>query len=512
MFKKDLFKQNLALTSLIISVITLVLYYSPFFKYSLTQIDMSTFTGIFLFVNVVILLIFMNTLATYLVLFLLRKVGKYVIALTFIINSVALYFINTYNILVDEGMIGNVLNTNTEEAGGFFSLPLVLYVIFLGIAPSILLFKLKPIKETFKQFLIKITVGLLLAATFAYANSSNWLWVDKNVPTLGSLAMPWCYVVNIIRYTNSQHKKNKEVILLPELKAKDNRKSVVVLVIGESTRKQNMSLYGYEKETNPMLSQLSNLHVYQAESTDTYTIAGVKAILDYKPTGDFVEPLPSYLHRNGVNVIWRTTNTGEPKLTVTKRESASDLKDLAVADSLSTEHDEILLAGIQKAIQESNQSKIFIVLHTSTSHGPTYFKKYPARFSTFEPVCTGVELAEYSQEELMNAYDNTIVYTDYILATLVQELAAIKDYNTTMFFVSDHGESLGEKGFYMHGIPKQMAPKEQFEIPFLVWSNDSTLHFKQKDMVSQYHVFHTVLDALGLESPIYDADMSLIHK
>ena len=507
-----MFKKNLAVTSLLISILTLVLYYYPFFKYSLTQIDLSTFSGILLLVNVIILILAMNALATYLVLFLLRKAGKYVIALTFIINSIALYFINTYNILVDKNMIGNVLNTNFDEAGSFFSLPFVLYVLFLGIAPSILLFKFKPIKETLKQFFIKFIAGLLLAAAFAYFNSSSWLWVDKNVPTLGSLAMPWCYVVNIFRYTNAQNKQDKEAILLPDLKIKDQKKQVVVLVIGESTRKKNMSLYGYDKKTNPLLSKMNDLHVYDAESYDTYTIAGVKAILDYKKTGDFVEPLPSYLHRNGVNVVWRTTNSGEPKLKVTKRQEAAYLRTLAPKDSLSAEHDEMLLAGLKEEIEGSENAKNFIVLHTSTSHGPTYYKKYPARFSKFEPVCTGVELAEYSQEELMNAYDNTIVYTDYIIATLIEKLKEIDDYTSTVLFVSDHGESLGEKGFYMHGIPKNMAPAEQFEIPFLVWSNDTTLHFKEMEKVSQFHVFHTVTDALGLESPVYDADMSLITK
>lgn len=507
-----MFKKDLAFTSFLISVLTLALYYYPFFKYSLTQIDLSTFSGVFLLVNVVILLLAMNTFATYLILFLLKKVGKYLIALTFIINSVALYFINTYNILVDKNMIGNVLNTNVEEAGSFFSLPLILYVLFLGIAPSILLFKFQPIKESIKRFLMKISIGLVLVAAFAYFNSSSWLWVDKNVPTLGSLAMPWCYVVNVVRYTNAQRQKNKVEKRLPKLEIKDKKKSVVVLVIGESTRKKNMSLYGYEKPTTPLLSQLPDLHVYQAESADTYTIAGVKAILDYKKTNEFVEPLPTYLHRNGVNVVWRSTNTGEPKLSVTKRETVSHLKTLAQAENLSTEHDELLLAGLKEEILESENPKIFITLHTSTSHGPTYFKKYPARFSKFEPVCTGVELSEYSQEELMNAYDNTIVYTDYLLATLIEKLSSLKDFSSTVLFVSDHGESLGESGFYMHGIPKKMAPEVQYEIPFLVWSNDTTLHFKQKDLISQYHVFHTIMDALGLESPIYNADLSLIEK
>ena len=84
------------------------------------------------------------------------------------------------------------------------------------------------------------------------------------------------------------------------------------------------------------------------------------------------------------------------------------------------------------------------MLHTSTSHGPAYSKKYPPRFEVFRPVCTKVELNKCAKDELYNAYDNTIVYTDYILHAVIDTLKEIKDYKSTMIFISDHGESLGE--------------------------------------------------------------------
>jgi len=151
-----------------------------------------------------------------------------------------------------------------------------------------------------------------------------------------------------------------------------------------------------------------------------------------------------------------------------------------------------------------------IVLHTSTSHGPSYSKKYPPQFETFKPVCNSVELGNCSQTELINAYDNTIIYTDYILNNIIENLKQLKEYKSTMMFVSDHGESLGEKNLYMHGLPISIAPKEQYEIPFIVWlSDNSSKQLKPHKTLSQNHVFHSVLNFLNIESPIYKEEMNI---
>jgi lipid A ethanolaminephosphotransferase len=150
-------------------------------------------------------------------------------------------------------------------------------------------------------------------------------------------------------------------------------------------------------------------------------------------------------------------------------------------------------------------------LHTSTSHGPSYSKKYPPQFEKFKPVCNSVELGKCSQKELINAYDNTIVYTDYILSKIITDLKELKDYKSSMIFVSDHGESLGEKNLYMHGLPLSIAPKEQYEIPFIVWTSEGSKKVKSIKLVSQYHVFHSVLNFLNIESPIYDENKNLFQ-
>jgi len=281
------------------------------------------------------------------------------------------------------------------------------------------------------------------------------------------------------------------------------------LVIGESARRQNFSLYGYAKETNPFLSQTKNVFHFDANSSATYTTAGVKSIVEYKDTNDLYEILPNYLYRNQVDVIWKTTNWGEPPVHIKQYQNKEFLRQNCV--EANCDYDEVLLTGLRAEIEASTKNKILIVLHTSTSHGPSYNQKYPPQFEVFSPVCSSVELANCSQEELINAYDNTIVYTDYILHRIIEELKPLKDYKSTMLFVSDHGESLGEKNLYMHGIPLSIAPKEQIEIPFIVWVSDDSKLLKPLKKVSQHHVFHSVLNFLNIESPIYEEEMNIFQ-
>lgn len=505
MFKKDI---KLTWYVLIISVLNLLLYNFPFFKFVYNNIELNTFNAVLLFTSLLICAILLNAWVFYIGLHLLKTVGKWLIIFFFNISAVSLYFINTYGVFIDRTMIGNVFNTNYDEASSFFSMSLILYIVILGILPSYFIYKSKHIKVAFKPFIIKITSVLFILLTISYINSPNWLWIDKNSKQLGSLVMPWSYVVNTVRYYQKEAKKRRKQKLLPDAKIADNTKSVFVLVIGESARSENFSLYGYDKNTNPLLSQIEDLHAFKAESAATYTTAGVKAILDYTDSNDLNEILPNYLHRNGVNVTWRTTNWGEPKVNIDQYYKKKDLKN--IEPTLNNEYDEVLLSGINNLITNSSKDKILIILHTSTSHGPTYYKKYPQKFNTFTPVCESVELANCTNQELINAYDNTIVYTDYILANLINRLKKLERYNSAMMFVSDHGESLGENNLYMHGVPISIAPKEQFEIPFIVWTSDKSIEFKYIESLSQHHVFHSVLDFLNIESPIYNESMSIL--
>ena len=502
-------KKNLKLTHfvLLMSLLNFLLFHFSFYSFVFKNLDYKSLNGVTIIISLIVLMLVTNSFVFYLICFISRFVGKIILIIFFIINAIAVYFINTYGVIIDESMIGNVLNTNFEESSSFFSIGLLIYILILGIIPSIYIIKVKIINVSLKRFLITTSLTLLFILTLVFANASNWLWIDKNSKTLGGLAMPWSYSVNICLFYFHKHKENEKEILLPNATIKDNKKSVVVLVIGESARSQNFSLYGYTKNTNPLLSKTNNLFHFDATASATYTTEAVKCILEHKDTDELYEILPNYLYRNNIEVIWRTTNWGEPPIHIKYFQDRDFLQSNCKGEGCN--YDEVLLTGLNELILASEKNKILIILHASTSHGPTYSKKYPPQFEIFKPVCNSVELGNCSQTELINAYDNTIIYTDYILYKIIENLKQLKEYNSALIFVSDHGESLGEKNLYMHGIPLSIAPKEQYEIPFIVWLSDSSKQLKPNKILSQNHVFHSVLNFLSIQSPIYDEQMNI---
>lgn len=504
-------KANLKLThfALLMSFLNFLFFHYPFYTFVFNNVDYKSFNGITLIVSTVIVMLVLNSLVIYLICYLSRIVGKFLLVLFFFINAIAVYFINTYSVIIDESMIGNVLNTDYAESSSFLSLKLIVYILLLGVIPGIFIVKTKInfFNITLKKFLITISLTLLFILGLVFANASNWLWIDKNSKTLGGLAMPWSYTVNISLFYIHKQQVNEKEILLPKATIKDNQKSVVILVIGESARKQNFSLYGYQRNTNPLLSKTENLFHFEATSCATYTTACVKCILEQKETSKLYELLPNYLYRSDVEVIWKSTNWGEPPIHIKNYQSKNELESNCQGEGCT--YDEVLLNGLKEQILASNKNKILIILHTSTSHGPTYSKKYPPQYEVYKPVCNSVELGNCTHEELINAYDNTIVYTDYILFKIIENLKQLKEYNSTMIFVSDHGESLGEKNLYMHGLPLSIAPKEQYEIPFIVWVSDSSKQLKPNKILTQGHVFHSVLNFLGIQSPVYDEQMNI---
>lgn len=500
---------SLAAICSVLSLFTLIAYHFPFFCVVFDNSDWS-FNGLLIRCGLAIVMLALNYFFYYLLLYAGRIVGKIVLAITFIGDAVALYFINAYEVLITDKMMGNVFNTQYSEASAYFSWQAVAYVLFLGVVPAVYVLAQRINYGTFKRATANIGSALALVLIVVIANMPNFTWIDKNAPQIGSLLMPWSYTINSVRYYNAQKNLNKKEILLPDATIATTSKDVCVLVIGESARSDRFSLLGCERQTNPLLSA-DNVTALKASAAATYTTAGVKAILDYMPTSNLYEILPNYLYRTGVDVVWRTSNWGEPPVHIEKYQKASEqLKTMyPEADS---QYDEILLAGLKDEILNSSKDKLFIVLHTSTSHGPTYYKKYPAAFEHFKPVCTTVEMSKADQTELFNAYDNTILYTDYILHSLIEILREIPERRACMLYVSDHGESLGENGLYMHGVPLSMAPAEQVDIPFIVWHNDPTRNVNSEiENVGQYHVFHTVLDFMGIKSPIFDPTKTIFE-
>ena len=480
--------------SCIVSVATLLFYNLPFFHYVAGHTNEGLGGKVFLLASLVVIMLAVNFMMTYLVMFLMRIVGRILLAILAVINATAVYFIYTYSVMIDATTIENVFNTRYSEASGFFSWSLWLSILVLGVLPALYCLLQPVVYGKVKRLGVYCGSSLLIVLIVALANFSQTLFVSQHDTELGGLLQPWSYLVNTGRIISFSQDEQAEEILLPDGQIVDQEKAVVVLVIGESARKANFQLYGYPRATNPLLSKQEDLKVFQANSCATYTTAGAKAILEPIDSDDLNELLPNYAFRTGVDVSWRTSNWGEPPIHIDEYLTDDELGVMYPDEDEA--FDAILFRGLRERIESSPKNKVLIILHTSTSHGPKYADKYPKQFEVFKPVT------------LVNAYDNTILYTDYLLNNLIETLRGMSDWRSAMIFVSDHGESLGENKMFMHGLPMRLTPKVQYEIPFLVWTSKDFRNYKSDlpAVLDQHYVFHSVLNLLSIQSPAYNKD------
>jgi lipid A ethanolaminephosphotransferase len=429
-----------------------LLYHPPLFSFALAKLDLSSFTGGLTLVTLLLALFSETVLLLTLLALISHRILKPFCMLMAMGNAVAVYFVVTYHAVLDETTMGNVQNTDLAESFEYLHPSLFVYLLALGVLPCWLLARVR-IRHTPRVRLTTVALAsLLITVIWGLLASRTWLWFDENSQRLGGMVMPWSYVINTARYAGPKLMKSGVQVPLPPATFSSNEKTVVILVIGEAARAKDFALYGYSRPTNPLLSQAGVVTLKNASACATYTTASVRCILSNvdseSPFSKPYEPLPSYLQRNGVDVIWRSRNWGEPPMTVQTYQRASDLS--ATCTGTRCNYDEVLLSGLEQRIKTSSSQRVFVVLHQSGSHGPAYYRKYPSEFEYFRPVCKSVELGKCTHEELVNAYDNTILYEDYFLFRTIGVLKTLRDTSTLLIYVSDHGESLGEYGMYLH--------------------------------------------------------------
>lgn len=501
------------------SFMNAAIYHAPLLSFASARLSGGPLDNLVVLSTLFMLVSVMTTMGLALIGLVSSRLLKPVCMLAACLNALALYFIKTYGILLDKSMMGNVLNTNYQEASVLWHPTLFLYLLVFGAGPCLVLawVRIRPSRRLrMTGFAVVTTVA---GAIWLYATASSWLWIDKHAKSLGGLILPWSYTINLTRYQASQWATERRASPLPAASFIDQDKTVVVLVIGESSRARNYALYGYERSTNPSLSAMGAVPLANAQSCATYTTEALLCILSHDDPSlrlaGSVELLPSYLDRHGVDVMWRTNNWGEPPLHIRSYERASDLTQQCNGPACS--HDGLLLTNLKQRIASSEAKKILVVLHLGGSHGPSYASKYPPTFEVFKPVCQSVELRECSKESLINAYDNSILFTDYVVGNAIAVLKEMPSISSTLLYVSDHGESLGEHGLYLHGTPMALAPDVQKEVPFVAWMSPAFQrlhqldehHLRERSRHSQSNVFHSVMGALGMRSDIYAPDLNI---
>jgi lipid A ethanolaminephosphotransferase len=512
-----------------ISTLNALLFQKPLLDFAIPASNSSGWQGWLQLLSLQIVQIFLLVIFLFLISFVSIRLLKIFVTALLIINACAVYFMLSYNMELDRTMIANIFNTDSREVFGLWHYTLVPYIVVLGLIPSVIVWWTHvQISKRYWRLLAAV-LSFVTLAVWLFLTSTTWLWYDQHASRLGSKVLPWSYIVNTARYFNQFSMEQRVQVLLPSASFEiptPKRKEIVVLVIGEAARAQNFSMYGYAKDTNPYTAQTSLVALPVGNSCATNTISSTACILTHEgkdaPSHTKFEPLPSYMTRHGIETIYRTNNWGPPPITVNTYQTAIEIAQQCTMDPCpSLKLDEALNWGLSDALRNSTSKRIFVTLHQSGSHGPTYYLKYPKKFATFKPECKTVQVSNCSQDELANAYDNSIRYTNFLLADLISQLQSV-DADSVMIYVSDHGQSLGENGIYLHGMPNAIAPKQQREIPFLVWMSDG---FKETHALTEEDIipkktfphdfpFHSVMGAFGMRSDIYKPEFDIfnLHK
>lgn len=240
----------------ITSALQVVLFHFPLLDFVRQNLSLNSISAILLFISLVLFLFALNAFLPLLLALISLKIAKIYLALISLTNALAVYFVANYGVFLDKTMMGNLFNTNLAESASFLSPKMALWIFALGAIPAIFIFALKVAKPTRKALAKFIGATFLTLIILAGINFSNLLWLDRHAKQLGALAMPYSYIINSARFFQSEMAKNKREIPLPNAKITNDKKSVFVLVIGESARAKNFSLYGYSRETNPLLSKM----------------------------------------------------------------------------------------------------------------------------------------------------------------------------------------------------------------------------------------------------------------
>lgn len=512
-----------------------IFYNFTFFKnllvtYQDAGINFLTISSVF-----ILLVCFITLLFT---LFSSKYTTKPLLIIISVISAFCAYFMDTYNVVIDDNMIRNSLQTNLAESSDLFSLKLLVYIFFLAIVPAYFIFKIDieygSFKEEFYSKLktILITLGISLIILFSFSKFYTSFFREHKPLRYSINPIYWIYSVG--NYTakgvNSVPKDLKKIGEGATINYNENHKrELMIMVVGEASRADRFSLNGYAKETNPLLKNENVINFSNMYSCGTSTAESVpcmfsifgRADYDYKK-GISTENVLDVLKKTGeVDILWRDNNSDSKGVALrVDFEDYRTSKTNTICDE-SECRDEGMIVGLDQYIKEHPNKNILIVLHQMGNHGPAYYKRYTKEFEKFTPVCMTNQLEKCSQEEVSNAYDNAILHTDSFLSKVINFLKPYSnDYETTMFYMSDHGESLGEKGLYLHGIPYFMAPEEQKHIGSLIWFGDKKLQNKIDENklktyndkpFSQDNLFHTILGLFSVQTDVYKKDLDILN-
>ena len=465
---------------------------------------------------------------------------KPLVAVLLVVAAGSTHFMQAFGVYLDPSMLRNALRTDVGEARELLSLGFAGRLLLQAALPIALLWGIQLRQRTFGRALglrllwivggVAVLVGAVLAVFQPFSS------LMRNHKEIRYLITP----TNVLWSTGSVVAEDlkgaarpRQPIGLdaapgPQMQAR-TRPTVLVVVVGETARAANWGLNGYARQTTPELAKIPTLVNFpQVTSCGTNTEVSVPCL--FAPVGrrDYdeatirgSESLLHVLKRAGVGVLWRDNQSGcKGVCEGLPSEEVLQLNPPGLcADGRCM--DEALLLGLDERLAQAKGTQV-LVLHQLGNHGPSYFRRYPEAFAKFQPACTQDDLRQCTQAEIVNAYDNVLLYTDHVLATLIERLQArAATVDSAVLYVSDHGESLGESNLFLHGLPYAIAPDVQKQVPMVMWFSEGLraaagidadcLRRRAAQPAAHDHLFHTVLGLADVRTALYAADWDLLR-
>jgi len=480
------------------------------------------------------------------------------LAFVLIVAAFTSYYMDAYGTVFDDVMVLNIVETTVHEAMELFDLKLWLHVLIYGLLPVFLLYRVDiskaPLLHAMGVRLVSVVAVVSIASATVYACYKDMAFVFRENREISFFVNPVYPLRAVYRFAEKKiHESNRQFLavfsdaikvshastlettainvdalhaLAVDAAKKNN---VLVMVVGETARAQNFHIDGYKRNTTPHLEQHNIINFKNVSSCGTATAISLPCMFSDLTHDNFDDNaaknrqnLLDAVSVAGLQALWVENNPDCKG--VCDRIEQYDVKHI-YTDKYCSEgqcFDEALLNGLDTYI-DNIKSDAIIVLHTQGSHGPAYYRRYPEAFKVFEPECRSSTVQDCSDEEVVNAYDNTILYTDYFLSKVIDYLATkTTAINPAMLYVSDHGESLGEEGAYLHGLPYFLAPAYQKRIPLMLWLSDGFAQNKQldarcltgkaNDPLSHDNVLHSVLGLMDVSAGLYKADLDIFSS
>ena len=461
---------------------------------------------------------------------------KPILVLLILVAAAGSYFTDTFGTIIDRNVIDAALTTTRAESGALITPRFFLHVIVYGLIPCATVIWVRISHGTFaRKFAlaaiacIACTVGAVALIASDYGSYSSMYREHRE--DIMALLMPSTPIRSLVSYY-TRDLGDRGIVMKPlGVDAKQaasvlpSRKNLLtVIVVGETARAANFSMFGYIRDTNPELTTRDVVAFPDTTSCGTDTGVSVPCMFSPFKRTDYThsrflgsENLLDVLTHAGLQVAWFDNNTGSKDVADRiKATQMQDTNDPRYCDAGECK-DDVLVDALKNELVNI-KGNATIVLHMIGSHGPAYYRRYPDTYARFRPDCRTNQFSDCSAEEIVNAYDNSILYTDHVLSEVIDLLKGNEErFASSMIYMSDHGESLGENGLYLHAAPYFIAPKMQTHIPFIAWFSPEFASATGLDVAclkrgaaapaSHDNLFHIVLGLMMIATSAYDQEL-----